>query len=420
MNRSRKQIIFWLAKTVQILLVSAVLVLPGTALATVDADVEGELEDFEQEQKIGGHVHLGRGPVDWALDKSGYDALREKANEKLGLDWLIAYSVLAQRRSHSGNKKSDLNSELDFAGDWELIKSKTFGTTSFTWLYSKVWNHYTDANSSSKVSAAGGTVFQISDSDPVDAWRNIFFSQSMFDNLVAVHVGQIDATTFFNNISYANNDRDKFVAQAFTRDPVRATTDAFGLGATVEVNPNDWLYLRAGFIDGNSSLDRPKWDTFEKGDYIYLGEIGLMADVDGMGKGVYRLSPWYAENGALGQTGEGVTFSFEQELPIDAAIFGRVSAANRRRTDLEAFLGGGIVFTKPFGFDRDQIGIAVGAGVPSDDENRNLTYLVESYWRMQLTERLEFGPDIQFHIHPAADRSRDVLVVGGLRCMMKF
>jgi hypothetical protein len=403
-----------------ILALAVALVLPGIALAVVDTDVEGVLEDFEQEQKVSGHVHLGRGPVDWALDKSGYDALREKANEKLGLDWLIAYSVLAQRRSHSGNKKSDFNSELDFAGEWELIKSKTFGTTSFTWLYSKIWNHYTDANSSKKVSKAGGTVFQISDSDAIDAWRNIFISQSLFDNLIAVHAGQIDATAFFNTISVADNDRDKFVSQAFVRDPVRSTTDAFGLGATVEVNPTDWLYLRAGFIDGNSSLDRPKWDTFEKGDYIYLGEIGLMADVDGMGKGVYRVSPFYAENGELGKTGEGITFSFEQELPIDATVFGRASAANRRRTDLEAFLGGGIVFTNPFGFDRDRIGIAVGAGVPSDDEQRNYTYLVDSYWRMQLTERMEFGPSFQAHIKPAADRDRDVLFVGGLRCMWKF
>lgn len=420
MGTGRNYFIFWLAKMVQILLIAVVLVLPGTALAAVDADIEGELEDFEREQKEGGYTHLGRGPVDWALDKSGYDALREKANEKLGLDWLIAYSLLAQRRSHSGSERSDFNSELDFAGEWELIKSKTFGTTSFTWLYSKIWNHYTDANASGRVSKAGGTVFQISDSDAIDAWRNIFLSQSLFDSLIAVHAGQIDATTFFNTISVANNDRDKFVSEAFTRDPVRSTTDAFGLGATVEVNPTDWLYLRAGFFDGNSSLDRPKWDTFEKGDYIYMGEIGLMADVDGMGKGIYRVSPFYAENGELGKTGEGITFSFEQELPIDATVFGRASAANRRRTDIEAFAGGGIVFTNPFGFDRDQIGVAVGAGVPSDDDNRNYTYLVDSYWRLQLTERMEFGPSFQAHIKPAADRDRDVLFVGGLRCMMRF
>lgn len=418
--KRQKHFILRLAKTTQILLIAVAVVLPGAALADFEADVEAELGGIDQEEQKGGHTHLGRGPVDWALDKSGYDALREKAREKLGLDWLVAYSLLGQRRSHSGNDRSDFNSELDFLGEWELIKSKTFGTTSFTWLFSKVWNHYTDANAAGRVSESGGTVFKISDSDPIEAWRNIFFSQSVLDNLIAVHVGQIDATTFFNNISVANNDRDKFTSEAFTRDAVRSTTDAFGLGATVEVNPTDWLYLRAGFIDGNSSLDRPKWDTFEKGDYIYLGEIGLMADVEGMGKGVYRLSPWYAENGELGQTGEGVTFSFEQELPIDATVFARASAANRRRTDLEAFLGGGIVFTNPFGFDRDHIGIAAGAGVPSDDDNRNYTYLLDSYWNMQLTERFEFGPSLQVHIKPAKDRDRDALFVGGLRCMWRF
>lgn len=418
-NKTRKRhFSYWLRWAVQVLVFAAALSLSGHALATMEATVEEELEQQDHHLKEPGHLHFGRGLLDRGLE--GYDALREQANEEIGLDWLIAYSVIGQRRSHSGNKKSDVNSELDVLGSWQLIESTTFGTSSISWLYSKVWEY---DDSASQVTEEAGSIFAISDSDSVEALRQFYWTQSVFDGMLDVHLGQWEVPAFFNEISHANNDRDQFIAQAFVRDPVRANVDVYGLGAAASFTPTNWLYLRAGFVDGNTNLEYPQWDTFKKTDYVYVAEIGFTPKIEGWGQGTYFISPFYADKpnkADLGKQGEGVAFGFEQELPIDAAVFGRGSVAKKRHAALQWWGGGGIVFTKPFGFDRDKIGIAVGVGHPDDPSFREPTYLAETYWRFQLTERLEFSPDMQFHIRPAKNRGRDVVFVGGLRMMVRF
>ena len=112
--------------------------------------------------------------------------------------------------------------------------------------------------------------------------------------------------------------------------------------------------------------------------------------------------------------------SFEQETPWDAALWLRGGISDNRRKNFESFLGGGVVFTNPFGFDRDQIGMVIGWGRPDDSSARDNTYLAETYWRAQLTERLEFGPDLQLHFKPAKNRNRDIVAVAGVRAMVRF
>jgi hypothetical protein len=51
------------------------------------------------------------------------------------------------------------------------------------------------------------------------------------------------------------------------------------------------------------------------------------------------------------------------------------------------------------GRDRDGIGCVFMWGDVSDDSLRS-EYALETYWRVQLTERLEFTPDLQIHLHP--------------------
>ena len=137
----------------------------------------------------------------------------------------------------------------------------------------------------------------------------------------------------------------------------------------------------------------------------------------------FLFSPWHAQKAALGKQGSGVNISFEQETPWDMGLWLRAGISDNRRNAFEKFLGGGAVFTNPFGFNRDQIGVALGWGETDDPEDKNLvtnTYLFESYWRFQVTERFEFTTDIQLHMKPARDRSRDVNAVGSLRAMFRF
>ena len=405
------------------LLLLAALLLPGIALGDMEATVKQELHESEAELRDPGYTHFGRGFIDRGLE--GYDALRDKANDQMGLDWLVAWSYLYQQHDQGGSNKWTNNSELDFLVNWDLVDSERFGKGSLTYMLSYVWEkrNYTGFGSGAttdEVTEGAGSVFKISDSDNLDARvRQLYWTQSMFKDRFQVMVGQIEVPAFVDDNSYANNDRDKFIAEVWSKT-TRSTVNVFGLGAAVGVTPSDNYYLRAGFIDGNTNGENPKWSSFKKGEYIYVGELGFTPNIKGWGKGIYRFSPWAAEKAKLGKQGKGINISFEQETPWDAALWLRGGVSDHRRNAFESFLGGGAVFTNPFGYNRDQVGLALGWGRPDDSSVRNNTYLFESYWRFQVTERFEFTPDLQLHMQPAKDHDREVNAVVSLRAMFRF
>jgi len=47
------------------------------------------------------------------------------------------------------------------------------------------------------------------------------------------------------------------------------------------------------------------------------------------------------------------------------------------------------------------------------------TSLFEGYWRLLVTERFEFTPDIQLHMQPAKDRDNSINVMGSLPAMLR-
>ena len=396
--------------------ISTLVFIAPSALGDFEPTIEKELDEQDEEREVGGFTHIGRGVFDVALEP--YDALRERANTSLGLDWMAAYSYLYQHRTHGGEDTWTNNSELDILFSWDLLEHESFGKGSLTGMFSRVWEHRNGAKTS-EVTESTGTAFPLSDSDKVEALRQFYWTQSMLDDRLQVHLGQIEVPTFIDDNSYANNDRDAFAAETWLKT-TRSSINVFGLGSIVSVEPSDLFYVRGGFIDGNTNGENPKWSTFNRGEYIYVGEIGFTPNIEGWGDGIYRISPYFADKAKTGKQGSGVSISFEQETPWDAALFLRGGVSDHRRNNFESFLGGGVVFTNPFGFDRDRIGLAFGWGRPDDSDARDNTYLAETYWRAQLTERLEFGPDLQLHIKPAENQNRDVVAVGGLRAMVRF
>jgi hypothetical protein len=433
----------------------ATLLLPTIALGDMGADVREELKEFDTELEEPGHSHLGRGFLDRGLE--GYDALRDKANEKHDLDWYIAGSYLYQahdRNLKNGGKQWLNNFELDLMIAWDLVNSEKYGKGGLTYISSHVWEkrNFTGLGSGAttdEVTESLGSVYKISDSDNLDGRiRQLYWTHGTLDDSFKVHVGQIEIPAFIDDNAYANNDRDKFIAEAWT-NTTRSSVNIFGAGAAVGITPSDAYYVRAAFVDGNSNLENPKWSSFSKGEYIYTAELGFTPTIEGWGQGVYRISPWYADEAKLGDEGHGVNISFEQETPWDMALWLRGGVSDNRRNVFKSFLGGGAVFTNPFGFNRDRIGVALGWGKTdnpsrSDDNFDDCfdddldddfddcvvpgtkpdlvgdTYLLETYWRFQVTERFEFTTDIQLHMKPAKDRGRDVAAVGSLRAMFRL
>ena len=198
MQRSRATMRRFLMWACAVAGLSMVIFLAPQALADFEPKVEDSLDEQDQELQEGRHTHLGRGPIDYLLEP--YDALREKAKESLGLDWFIAYSHLYQHRSHGGKDKWTNNSELDALFSWDLVDNDTVGKGSLTGMFSRVWERRNGATTA-EVTESAGTLFPISDSDKVEALRQLYWTQGTRDDRYQIHFGQIEVPTFIDDNS---------------------------------------------------------------------------------------------------------------------------------------------------------------------------------------------------------------------------
>ena len=105
----------------------------------------------------------------------------------------------------------------------------------------------------------------------------------------------------------------------------------------------------------------------------------------------------------------------------------RWSRAVRRMTDIRQVFAAGFLFTRPFGWDDDTLGLAAWRASPEpnldpppDAMPYRAEYGLEAFWRMQLTDHLELTPDLQLILDPAKDTSRDQVLIAGVRLRLVF
>ena len=71
----------------------------------------------------------------------------------------------------------------------------------------------------------------------------------------------------------------------------------------------------------------------------------------------------------------------------------------------------------------DRFSLGLNWGRPNDDiygETKDDQYTIESYYRMQVTKRLQVTPDIQLLFNPALNPEQDLVWVLGLRARLSF
>ena len=165
--------------------------------------------------------------------------------------------------------------------------------------------------------------------------------------------------------------------------------------------------LGVSFVDVRKFLGRSAGDLSEHCDTsLGVNDGGVdepfTPEIPGVGAGTYRFTGFWRDETEAAPAAAGWALSFEQDLGERAGLFLRYAGVDEEECDLQQVLGTGVVLRRPFGRARDWIGFAFMWGDVSD-ESRSDEYALETYWRIQLTERLEFTPDLQIHVHPDAE-----------------
>ena len=120
-----------------------------------------------------------------------------------------------------------------------------------------------------------------------------------------------------------------------------------------------------------------------------------------------------------GQSSSVWLFSLQQELSKKVATFLRFGTGDGRRTTIQQSLSTGLVFTQAFGYNNDWLGVGFIWADPADGTRKD-DYGLETFWRLQLTENIQFTPDFQLYLDPSQNPDHDVELAFGLRLGMFF
>ncbi|MFO0828162.1 MAG: carbohydrate porin [Phycisphaerales bacterium] len=274
-----------------------------------------------------------------------------------------------------------------------------------------------------------GNTFQIA---------NLWYEQKLFDDLLRMKFGKIDASLEFGYLE---------AAQGFLNVSALLPTTMYtipwypysGLGGLAFLYPCDSFYIGGGAFDAN---DQPAQflhdDPFNQ--VWAVGETGLTwKQIGSLRDGRVSVGGWWDSreldrfDGAGVESPWGVYAVGQQRLwvPDESAdasderglwIFGQWGYANEDVSALSMNYGGGISLhgTLP-SRDLDVTGFYVSSvQFPSGSGASGNETALEAFYRLAITPAVAFTPDLQYVVNPSGDRNNDDALVLTLRLEMSF
>lgn len=98
-------------------------------------------------------------------------------------------------------------------------------------------------------------------------------------------------------------------------------------------------------------------------------------------------------------SGFGGGLGFDHELSNGWTPFGRLAFSTRAGTTIKEIEGIGLARVHPFGRRRDLFALAFNSSEASHGNRRES--VLESFYRLRLTQSINVGPDLEVSLHPA-------------------
>ena len=305
--------------------------------------------------------------------------------------------------------------------------------------------------------ASVGSVFGVNDdagSRDTLVITEFWWEQAMFDDTVRLRLGKLDMTGGFEHrgcpvsfdcSSYANDEASQFLNSALVNNPTIPFPD-YGLGAILYWNPIEWWYASFGIADAQADARETGFKTtFGDEDYLfYILETGVSPSLDsanGPLQGIYRIGFWNDPQPKANFDGTksyrddvGFYTNCDQMLckensdPEDSqglGAFFRYGYASSKRNDITNFYSFGFQYQGLIeDRDDDILGIGFAQGIFSDSAKTTYTddyeNAVELYYNVQVADRMNISPSIQYISNPGGNNAASDAVVLGMRVQMNF
>ena len=349
------------------------------------------------------------------LSLTDYYQWKRKISAENGFDFVIATAPIFQVGSN--NTQVYFDNELDILAQWRLFENEQTEGKFFSWIqYVQTFSNPTGefAASQNLITLPNGGA-----TDPkqyVIAVSALWWEQSLLNGHLSYRIGQLYAPALWGTNKYLGDDRITFMNSVLA-NPQGVNWPSRGIGANVTLG-NDSVYTAVGFQDATANQNGLDFTSFGDGRFFYLGEVGYTPKINDKYEGAYRATVSYIDrtsnkSGEENRPGWSMILSAQQDFSDHFGVFAIYRQSWERFTNgVFSTAGAGVVFNQPFDWDDDQVGIGYFYANPTNPDFRD-EHGLEMYYKLQLTHRLEFTPDMQIIFTPA--RNDGMVVIPGLR-----
>ena len=217
--------------------------------------------------------------------------------------------------------------------------------------------------------------------------REAWLRTELFGNRLALTLGRLDLTNYFDQNSIANDETTQFISDALVNNQMLGLANN-GTGVAAEFDAKTGFRFKFGLQQSNT-------DATNLSDSMYtLTEAGYTLTPFALPEGNYRV--WFRTDNSSPTIRKGVGLSFDQKLTAAVGLFGRYGT---QEVDggRDHFYSAGVGFQQGFIFNpQDSWGVGYSQLDLASGEREKLT---EGYYNVHMTERLR----LSFHLTHVLD-----------------
>jgi len=236
--------------------------------------------------------------------------------------------------------------------------------------------------------------------------REAWLRTELFNQKLALNVGRLDLTAFFDRNAAANDETTQFVSDALVNNPMLGLSSN-GAGLAAVYDPRGSFNFKVGVQQSNPG-------SLNLSESMYsLAEIGYRARPSFLGEGNYRA--WFRSDNSTGRQLGAYGVSLDQKLTPIITLFARFGSGEVEGpgNPNDRFYSAGLQFSNGWVFNRQDVwGLGYARTDLASDQKEDL---LEAYYNMHLSDKLRLSFHLQHTTETAADSSKQGFFVPGIR-----
>ena len=225
----------------------------------------------------------------------------------------------------------------------------------------------------------------------------LYWRQDLLRKRLSFYVGKLHPNEFVTLSMFNNDERTQFLNGANDGNLGVASDGTYAAGGAVEFQATRHFYVHAIAVDTEGAQQR-NIETLVDRKYMEGVELGWRSGSLGEQYRHYRVGMWRDDTKNNG-SGYGGGIGFDHELSNGWTPFGRFALSTSTGTAIKQIEGIGLAEVRPFGRRGDMFAVAYNYSVASHGKHHES--VVESFYRLRLTQSINIGPDLEVSIHPA-------------------